>query len=328
MMKRTAAGIFVPLATILLFLLATEGATRLVLDNGMQYDIEMWKYARELKERSSNPLIGHQHVNSRQARLMGADVSINSLGLRNAEIGQTKPSGVTRILMLGDSLTFGWGVSQKDTVARKIEIILNQNENAKKYQVINSGVGNYNTSMSVEYYRSRGHLLDSDLVILNYFINDAESTPVPPKFGFLNWSVANAYFYGRIDAVARMVTGRVSWLDYYRFLYRDGEPGWRVTKKSVSDLAAMTKASGTPLLLVNYPELRQLKPYPFAKVNAKIEELAESLGIPYFDLLPTVKELDARTLWVTVEDPHPNGVANAAFAEALVDTVRKRLAVD
>lgn len=326
MTRGLATGLLVSLATVALFLLLLEGAVRLIIDDGMQYDLEMWKYARELKVRSEDSRLGHQHAANRSAKLMGVDVAINSLGLRNAEISQTKPASTQRILMLGDSLTFGWGVPQRQTTSWWVESLLNGDEEVPRYQVVNAGVGNYNTEMSVEYYRQNGHLLDPDLVVLNYFINDAEVTPRPPKLGsFLGWSAANAYFYGRFDAVARMLLGRESWSDYYRLLYREEAPGWQATRQSIEDLAEMTRAQGTPLLLVNYPELRNLATYPFTDVSAKIERVAAAHGVLFLDLLASVQELDPRDLWVSVEDPHPNGKANAHFAAAMTESIRQIL---
>jgi len=41
------------------------------------YDIEMWRYARELKVPSENPTLGHEHVAGDQALLQSTDIRIN-----------------------------------------------------------------------------------------------------------------------------------------------------------------------------------------------------------------------------------------------------------
>src|SRR5262245_37238033 len=98
-----------------------EIIVRTAIDNGMQHDLEMWKYARDLKQISSNPLIGHEHRPNAQARLMGVDVTINSKGLRDREIPQDRTGTTPRILMLGDSFTEGWGVPLDQTFAKRVE---------------------------------------------------------------------------------------------------------------------------------------------------------------------------------------------------------------
>ena len=44
--KSALANAFLVVALSLLCLLSLEGLTRLVLDDGMLYELEMWKYAR------------------------------------------------------------------------------------------------------------------------------------------------------------------------------------------------------------------------------------------------------------------------------------------
>ena len=98
---------------VLVFAVAVELTTRLVIDDGFEFDLEMWKYANALKRVSDIPGIGHEHRPNQTARLMGVDVSINAQAIRDTEYPHIKPPGSTRILMLGDSVTLGWGVKVK-----------------------------------------------------------------------------------------------------------------------------------------------------------------------------------------------------------------------
>src|SRR3981081_744447 len=97
---------------------------RVAVGDGMQYDLEMWKYARDVKQIATNPMIGHEHRPSSQARLMGVDVTINSKGLREREIPYERTPSTLRILMLGDSFTEGWGVPVDQTFSKRIERLL------------------------------------------------------------------------------------------------------------------------------------------------------------------------------------------------------------
>src|SRR5436309_15627215 len=121
MTRRLALHIIAVLASTVIGLMAIELFVRLIVDDGMQYDLEMWKYATELKRISDDPLIGHEHKPSRRAKLMGVDFETNSKGLRDRETSYAKPPGKLRILMLGDSLTVGWGVAVEDTFPRRVE---------------------------------------------------------------------------------------------------------------------------------------------------------------------------------------------------------------
>jgi hypothetical protein len=49
----------VALGSIAIGVLAIEGIVRFIVDDGRQYDLEMWKYARDVKRISNDPLLGH-----------------------------------------------------------------------------------------------------------------------------------------------------------------------------------------------------------------------------------------------------------------------------
>src|SRR5262245_63146759 len=104
-MGRTLKNVLLIVGVSILSLLALEGLTRLVLDDGMLYELEMWKYAREVKMRDPRPDLGHRHRPQAEARLMGVDVRTNSRGLRGAEIAGKPADGTARIAFVGDSIT-------------------------------------------------------------------------------------------------------------------------------------------------------------------------------------------------------------------------------
>ncbi len=312
-------GNFLALVLSALFMAGLfEVACRTVINSGTQYHIEMWKYAVALKRLSSNPDIGHEHVPSSHARLMDADVAINSQGLRNREVAITKPEGAKRILMLGDSILFGWGVRQEETLSVQLESALKAT-GQDNIEVINTGVGNYNTAMETAYFLDRGVAYTPDIVVLNYFINDAEPTPT---YTDVPWLARHSYAYavlgGAWDGFKRRLAGTAQdWRSYYAGLYADGAPGWAKAQTNIAALAEYCHANGIRLILANIPELRELKDYPFMDVQAKVEAVAAANGIEYLDLRPAVVAEDPASLWVTVPDPHPNGKAQALMAQKL-----------
>lgn len=286
------------------------------VDDGMQFDLEMWRYARLVKRQSANPAIGHEHTPNTRAHLMGVDVAISSQGLRDREFGAAPPPGRTRILMLGDSLAFGWGVPVERTYSKRLEQMLLQA--GHDVEVINTGVGNYNTEMQVAYFLERGAKLNPHYVVLNYFINDAEPTPRDRSSVLARHSRAYVYFSSRVDAALRLagVGDRTDWRTYYASLY-EGEEGIGRVAAAVERLAAYCRSRGIRLSIANYPELRSPADYPFAHVDRLIERIAAANQLKYLSLLPGVRDLEPETLWVTRPDPHPSAVAHEAFAKTL-----------
>lgn len=286
------------------------------VDDGMQFDLEMWRYARAIKRQSANPAIGHEHTPNTRAHLMGSDVVISSQGLRDREFAPVPPPGRTRILMLGDSLTFGWGVPGERTFSKRLEDKLRAA--GRDVEVINTGVGNYNTEMQVAYFFERGAKFQPHHVVLNYFINDAEPTPTYRTSLLAEHSRAYVYLSSRIDAVMRMAGSekRTDWRTYYASLYEQGNGPARVAA-AVARLAEYCRKNGIKLTLVNYPELREPKDYPFPQVNDFVAQVARENALPYIDLLPAVRDLPPESLWVTRPDPHPSVAAHEAFANQL-----------
>ena len=72
--------------------------------------------------------------------------------------------------MLGDSLTFGWGVPFGETTAKRLHMML-INDSTPPYgrgdpvEVINAGVGNYNPAMEVAWFFDEGVKYRPDVVV-------------------------------------------------------------------------------------------------------------------------------------------------------------------
>ena len=314
---KAAFNLLLILVTSLLCLVAAEALTRTILDDGMLYELEMWKYAREVKVRDERPDLGHRHRPTAQAQLMGVDVRTNAQGLRGPEIATQAAPGVARIAFVGDSTTLGWGVAEKDTFARLvIDELVRQ---GRKVDGFNLGVGNYNTTQELTLFKEVGVPLKPDIVVLTYFINDAEPMPDYTDTGWLTRHSAAWVVLGyRVDSVVRMFGEAPDWKRYYRDLYAPDAAGWKQTQKALGGFATTARDIGARLLVFHMPELRELRPYPFADVTAKVRATVEKDGLPFFDLLPTVENLPPASLWVTVPDPHPNANAMKAFTSGMV----------
>ncbi len=319
--KTLAAKIALATAALVLMLFVLEFLTRMVFDNnGMHFAIEMWKYAKIMKRDARIDGAGHEHIPGIEARLMGTDVKINSLGLRDHEYPVEKDPGVLRVLVLGDSITFGWGADLEDTYSKVLERKLNEEAGAEgtQFEVISSGVGNYNSVMEVSYLAERGLQLDPDVVILGFFLNDAEPLPTPTK-GFL---AEHSYLYvfaaAGFDAVSRQFFGRGDWRDYYSSLYDESNPGWVDCQTALRELSTICQERDIPLLVMLIPELHQLgEDYPFADVHQKVATIFDEQPVEVLDATSAFTGEDPPTLWVSRQDAHPNAKGHAILAEAL-----------
>lgn len=309
------------LTGIFLFLL-TEISMRIYTHYFTFYDVEMVRYALQLKEAHSNPLIGHVHRPNKSAKLMNVMVEINSDGLRDDEI--PIPRGdKNRIIILGDSLTFAWGVEKTNSFEHLLEARFNE---LAPTEIINFGTGNYNTEQEVNLFIEKGLKYEPDKVVIFYFINDAEPTPHKSKMEFLGHSRAVTFFWSRIKAVVSRVISSKSFHEYYSTLYRDDQPGWVRVKSSFLKIKEICHDERIDLQVVILPELHDLKIYPFKEEHEKLTTFLQQNGIPSFDLAQCFgSETNPIRLWVARDDAHPNRLAHKIIAESSFEFIAQEL---
>jgi hypothetical protein len=105
-----------------------------------------------------------------QAGEFNVHATLNSLGYRGKNFQLDKPKGVKRILMIGDSMTFGWGLDDKDTYPLHLEDDL-RSSGYSNIEVINGGyVGGLSPDSFYIYLKKHGLLLKPDLIVVNIFV--------------------------------------------------------------------------------------------------------------------------------------------------------------
>jgi len=103
----------------------------------------------------------------------GVPVTINRLGLRDdREYVLDKSPRTFRILVLGDSVTFGDGSVNEHTYPFLLEQKLKAWRSDVDWQVWNAGVPGYNTSQELAHLLDEGPRFQPDLVIVGFFEND------------------------------------------------------------------------------------------------------------------------------------------------------------
>lgn len=94
-------------------------------------------------------------------------VHINSLGTRGPEFQADKIPGTIRILSLGDSRTFGWGLREEETYSTRLKELLQQElGTTKQVEVINAGVNAWSFPQMLVYFRDTALRYRPDVVIV------------------------------------------------------------------------------------------------------------------------------------------------------------------
>ncbi|RFS13638.1 SGNH/GDSL hydrolase family protein [Emticicia sp. C21] len=109
----------------------------------------------------------------------------NDIGMRDTRHVADYKKYPNKILCLGDSFTYGWGVNDNETFAKILEKKINKDTIA----VLNAGVSGVGTDYALKFLQVRGQELAPNTVIYFYFDND------------INDNKANAYFHIENDSI-------------------------------------------------------------------------------------------------------------------------------
>jgi lysophospholipase L1-like esterase len=94
-------------------------------------------------------------------------VHINSLGTRGPEFQAVKPPQTIRVLSLGDSRTFGWGLRESETYSARLQQLLQQELGTiKQVEVINAGVNAWSFPQILVYFRDTALKYRPDVVVV------------------------------------------------------------------------------------------------------------------------------------------------------------------
>jgi len=121
---------------------------------------------------SNNPKMLYELIPTLSVNLMGRRFNTNSEGFRGPLYSAAKGNSVFRIIGIGDSMTFGWGVHDDETYLAFLNDRLNSEFPDISWQVINTAVPGYNTVMEVETLKEKGLKYKPDLVIVGSVNND------------------------------------------------------------------------------------------------------------------------------------------------------------
>jgi len=317
-LKSALTSLVILLVSTAVALGAGEAILRAKNASMKNYDIEMWRYAKELKHRSDIPVLGHEHVPSSHALLQSVDIRINERGLRGGPVGPRKP-GVRRILVLGSSVTLGWGVPEEETMTVRLQKMFAAD--GQEVEVLNAGIGNYNAVRYVERFKQRLADLDPTDIVVHYFLRDAETLDA----GRDNWLLRNSELAATTWIAFSRYFGKASEKtleEHYRDVYRPDAQGYRTMRAALHDLATIAKQRGIRVYLAMTPDVHDLVDYKFGFIHQEMARVAAEEGFRYVDLLPPMRNLTPRELWSMPGDPHPNGLGHRLMAEALYPALK------
>jgi lysophospholipase L1-like esterase len=271
-------------------------------------------------------------------------VRINSLGLRGPEPGPAVP-GEMRLLALGDSLVYGQGVADDETIPAYLERFLNEQARPPRvWTVINGGVRAYNTRQELELLEELRERVRPSVVVLFWYVNDLESIDIArvherirtsgpvafdTKTRVAGWPRAR----WRLTQVLRSSALLMLIHDVLRIVSVE-PPSPEQTAAGLERLATeldrlreLGRTHGFDLLVAMIPDRNSLLgAHPSEDIERAVARMADERGIPHLRLHDALARLCAEEghLPVLPFDGHYRPDANRAMADAVARWILAR----
>ncbi len=273
----------------------------------------------------------------------------NSLGFRDREVAVPKPEDTCRIVVLGDSFTWGQGLAVEERYTNAAERLLRSEFPARGVEIISLAHPGATTAQERDFLKDQGETLQPDRIVVGFVIND------PQPMGYL--TARERRFYARwgprFDRLTRLQTrlglyqvGRVVrqgiskaggaaglipfWEEGVAETYAPDAPEWQAFAGALAEIKAFSDARGLapPVFAVLNHTIDAPRPTryddpddrlpPHLRQYHQAERLAASDGFVTYnheaELIAAVtpKELQLHSL-----DSHPSAKVHAIYGEKL-----------
>jgi lysophospholipase L1-like esterase len=301
-----------------------------------------------------DPEIRYVMAPSQQGWIDDGFLRINSFGFRGRELTIPKPAGTFRVAVIGDSVTLGWGVADDETFSAQLEALLQHRFPDQGIEIVNLGVGGYDTRQEVTLLRRYVARLEPDLALVGFYSNDvpdslddnggvppsgtriAASNPQSGQVLHMNptpssgWNqfVRRSRIAYTLGSFVNRVAKRGEWGTSRFSIELDILEGkqtpelnraWSIVQGQLGELRALAASYGFPVGIVVLPCKEQvLGQYPNAQYQSRVRTIAEPLGMFVIDPLPSLaSERRKDELFIPYDRNHPSAVGHRIIAESV-----------
>ncbi len=276
---------------------------------------------------SSNKKIIYELVPNSKYKFKNVLVETNEQGFRDKNYPVKKVKKTRRVIGLGDSIMFGWGVEEKKSYLTRLENKLNQEKDSFQYEIINTAVPGYNTVMEIETFQEKIDASQVDLVIINYVHNDLDL----PNF------IRKKPVYSNLNELfmIKFFSDDNGFDERLRGAPFDGK-NWKYQSDTTKipaeyhDMVGMKSYQTAMKKLQKLSETHQFKVIvlshrPTANAPEAIKTISEELGFEFVVVGPTWLEFKAKNPeieWkIAPDDFHPTPAGHQIISEVLEEKV-------
>ena len=263
-------------------------------------------------------------------------VHINSRSTRGPEFQIAKPADTLRILSLGDSRTFGWGLAEAETYSGRLQRLLQEKIGpGKRVEVINAGVNAWSYPQMLVFFRDTALKYEPDVVVLgdaNLWTQFSErnSTEFVKQF-MLRVRLKNllrrfAIYHYVIEVKLR------SFYERYRTRFIPVDPRQdplfkdqqqkdpeALFRSAIDDFCRVAASNHVKSVLLYLPTVDDLNAADSPVLKVK-REAHEKWNAPLVDITSQVQP-EGKALYLESDPVHFNAVGNEIIARRLFETV-------
>lgn len=284
---------------------------------------------------SPDPRIIYELVPGLDVEFLGVPLRTNPSGFRGPAIALERTRPAVRVVGLGDSVMFGWGVREEETFLARAAALLSADTGGVAWEAVNTAVPGYNTVMEVETLAAKGLRFDPDLVVLNFVGNDLglpNFVQERPELTALDRSFLLDFVRARLRGEAEPGTRLVGISRDERRAWGEAEgervpPAYRALvgpqawREAMGRLAALGRTHRFETVVVVHPvappfvraAARELG-FLLVETDAAVQGWARANG---------VEDVQRPPLTLTDADPHPSALGQQIIAKELAGRLRE-----
>lgn len=246
-------------------------------------------------------------------------VTTNDEGLRAPIHAPDKPAGKHRIMTLGCSTTFGWGVADSESYPARLESYIRA-KGRDDIEVINGGQPGYTSFQGKWLWERTLKHYEPDVVMVGYVVQDARKAAYSDRSQAVLQQDArylkdNVLYRSKVYLGLRSMLGHVQVRakergaqdvgGEYRVPPGDYADNLRTLVKGIQDAGATPVLFGYPLEREGYTSQHRVI----------LKAAAQELGVPHFDPQPQMEEASrGQQLYFPRDRGHANAAGNDLIA--------------
>ena len=260
-------------------------------------------------------------------------IRYNKYGYRDYEYNLKKKEGVFRIIVLGDSQTFGHGIKDlNNTWVKKLEKKLIESVGNTSIEVLSISGPGWNSDTYLYELFKNGFKFNPDLVILAYYHNDipfpislncdSSDRKITPDINIFQSSKLVSFINFRINRLLEKIGKKPRYSDCLNQAY--DSIGWEMNKFYLDIMGLSLSIKKIHFMITVIPLIHQLDSnYPLAGPHKKLKEFSIKRNIEFLDFYEEgFKNLNPSNLKVSKTDHHLNKNAGDIMADVLFEKIK------